>query len=267
VAILESSDFGGSAPLYGFGSNWDSDAGTYFNFTRFTSGGPGDRAYISSTLIVVGDVQQFESGWNTTGLSSVSDGTSRFFRCRLRINSDFDATANGGAWTSKWTMIGDQGGANGFGGRIIAELGPRIGDNDCQLRVMREIGEPGVDGTEDMNLPLGEWISIQFEARAHPTAGYLKAWVNNDTYASPTSTSPTNMTLMGSHWTDIGTGPTGFYNNAALAAGGDITIDQAQVEYADTFDETWHATLGDSDPPEDPPASAGVYGVRMLRWR
>ena len=244
MAILESSNFGGTAPLYGFDSNWDSDAGTYFNFTQFLSGGPGDRAYLRSVNIDSAVFNQFYSGWGSTGFTAVANGVSRFIRCYLRINSPYNGTGPGDPWSSKWIMVGDQGGAEEQ--RVIAQLACRteVDNSDIHLRITKNIGSTPGEGAGDVNLTsfIGSWIAIQMEARADASNGYSKIWVNNDTYGSPSAAS-SNFPWSGANWTSIEVGPAGFFQNATTGGIGNVSIDMAKFEYADSFDASWYANI------------------------
>src|SRR5690349_19349621 len=87
--VIFSSDFPSASP-YNFpgagGGEFRTSGDTYVVLTQFTSGGPGNRAYIRSTNVVTATpgIQPY-AGWARTGLSSVSNGTSRFLRGRLRV--------------------------------------------------------------------------------------------------------------------------------------------------------------------------------------
>lgn len=247
MAILFQPDFSIASP-YGFSGNFDAEDGTYFHLTRSLSGGPGNRPYVNATNLVVGDIHQFYAGWSKTGLASVADGVSRFARCYLRVRSPFNATGNDDPWTSKWAMIGDQGGA--AENRVIAQLATRIDDTDIQLRITKNIGPVPDEGTTDYNLTslINTWIALQYEARPGSGTGYIKLWVNNDTFGSP-SRSSSLFTISGANWTSYDIGPAGFYNNASTAAGGSVIIDIAKIEYADSFDSSWFANMGSGDLP------------------
>jgi hypothetical protein len=240
MAILESSDFGGTYPTYGFTSNYNTDENTYFTWTRFLGSGPGSRDYVRTTNLVTAVGTQFYSGWASSITAPATD-ESRFVRVRLRVGSGFDATGVSDVWSNKWIMLGDQGSA-AEGDRVIAVLSPRIGTTDCQLRVGKNIGDFGTtDATEDVNLTLGSWQSIQFEVRAG-SSPYIKLWVNNDTYASPTK-QVSGAGLSG--WSSAGwdSCELGFYQNMTTASGGNVVLDHAQFEVSDTFDSTYHANL------------------------
>jgi hypothetical protein len=247
MAILFSSNFGGVSP-YGFSNSATSDQGTYFTMTRFVGSGPGNRDYIRSTNLVVGDVHQFYAGWNRT-VPQATSGASRFVRVRLRVGTGFNCTGNGDVWSDKWLMLGDMGGA--AEGRIIAQLKPTGDNTTIALSVTKNIGATPSEGAGGVILSKGVWHSIQFEVR-FGGSGYIKLWVDSDAYSSPTSQSNVlPLSTAGQTSTELG-----YYHNASTAAGGNVVLDYAQFQFADTFDANWHTTLG--SPGADPPPPAPV---------
>lgn len=236
------SNFSATDP-YNFSAPWHADEGTYYTLTQQIGTGPSGRDFVRSTNIVTGTHSQPYAGWKKTALAAPPQGSSRYVRIRLRIGSGFNATGNApeSVWTDKWIMHGDQDGPEGD--RIIAHLAPRIGLTDCQLRVTKNIGGVPADGAGDVNLTLGIWNNIQYEIQYSSTTtaadGRIRIWVNNDTYASPTASSATNIVLPATSHTSLGLG---FFHNATTAAGGSVQLDYCEFEYDDAFDATWHAS-------------------------
>jgi len=239
--LLFASDFGATSP-YAFTGAWADDEGTYFTLSQQLNTGPSGRDFVRSTNIATGTHAQPYAGWKKTGLTAPTQGSTRYVRVRLRIGSGFDATGNSPetVWSTKWIIHGDQDGPGED--RIIVALSPRVTLNDCHIRVAKNIGDVPSDGAGDVNLTLGIWNDIQYEVRYSSTStatdGWFKLWVNNDTYASPTASSATNIALPSASHTSLGLG---FFHNATTAAGGSVQLDYCQMEYDDAFDSSFHA--------------------------
>jgi hypothetical protein len=247
---LFTSNFGAASP-HNFSGEYRTDGDTYVTLTQNLDTGPGGRDYIRSTNQVTGamGVQPY-AGW-AVPITAQAATASIFVRVYLRIGSGFNASSAGDIWSDKWIMLGDQGSA-AEGDRMIAILSPRVGDTDCQLRVTKNIGDVPDEGTTDTNLTKGQWLSIQIEIKGGTGSAYIKLWIDNDTYASPTKQSSTFT------W-DVSTldsAELGFFHNSTTGTGGNVVLDYAQFEVATTFDGSWHANQGAV------PSSSGMVPFR-----
>jgi hypothetical protein len=238
MAVLWSSDFAAASP-YGFNGDFGAAGeGTLFTRAAFATGGPGNRPYATIDFIPVGVHSQPYSGWEATSIGGVpSQGAARYVRYRMWVNSGFNATGNNGPWGNKAWMIGD----GGVGGnRIIALERVRTGDTDFNINV-----EKGIDNLMPYQLvSQGSWHSFQCEVQSSSTGvatdGWIKLWYDNDTYGSP-SKENLNLALPVTDWNNFRFGS--FFNETTVASGGSVGLRFAQVEYADTFDSSYHANL------------------------
>lgn len=251
--VLFESDFSTTSP-YGFSANWGDF--TYYTNTPSPDGGPGNRPWVRQAHIVTGTTAQYYHGWEVTGLPAVTQGASRFYRWRMRVDSGFNALGNGDVWGTKFIIIGD--GIVSDGDRIMVLASPRTGNTDFTLRLSKNISS---DFTPDVELTKGTtWVSIQMEVDTSTTTGtadaVYKFWMNSDAYGSPTSSY--------SGFTQTSAGMTqfrfGFYAGATLATGGQAIMDFAEIEVADSFDASWHANSGSG-------GGGGATGPTRLRIR
>jgi hypothetical protein len=199
-------------------------------------------------------VSQFYWGWAgyAEQSGSLPGGTVRYYRWRMFFPTNTNLSGNGlGSVVNKLLIVGD---GCGERCRIIVTYGPRTGVTDINFRVQID---GGIDPINVDNLPKGQWLNIQIEARSSSGSnnGGYKIWINNNNYSSP-SAQIGNVQLAAREW---GLVKFGAYCNANLASNGVHDWRHANFEVATTFDATWNSSGGGGGGGPTPPT-----GVRIV---
>lgn len=226
--------------------NWDGQDGNTTYRIQGRVAGAGPHGLDAFEVARVSDVfaGQHYSGHNVT-LSNYAQGTSRFYRWHEWHDPDNNYNNNtqdeppeyNQVLRHKRLILGDStGGAH----RVIINVD--IDRNGDALPFIRGIfdGEGlGTTGT----FPKNTWVAVQLEVRWDATASYIKIWLNNDTYASPTATATAGArTPSNNGFTGFGT-----YTNNGSEVGGIHTWRDAAFRVATTFDSNWYGWLQTGD--------------------
>lgn len=231
----------GASPLAGFDEvEGLAEYGVVVNRTREVGAGPSGQDVYRFTFLH--DASQMNSGsayggehylgWTVDVGSTPASGDSRFGRLRFKVSADSNLLAinsSSGADAQiihKIVIVADGGAAR----TIISLHGDGLGGFTMQVGKNGE-GNIHVDG-----LSVGTDYDLQWETRLHTSgSAYLKVWINNNTYASPTGTA-TGLTMSPASYNLFSVG---FYNNRMLASDGVYVIDLCDAEYGTAFDATW----------------------------
>jgi hypothetical protein len=191
-------------------------------FHTFTRAGNGFRLDL-----VGGTIQtQFYGGVGGNLASNSADAV--YVQMHITVHSPFNPTGVGDTWTDKAFMLNDATGNTGE--RAIGELRP--GANGMVLRVQKNINGPGF--MSEVALPTDRTVAVQFEVR-RGAQGRTAIWLDNPTFASPTSVSPTFAWTV-STWRNV---RVGFYHNAALAVSGRVAFTVTDFKVTDAFDPSF----------------------------
>jgi hypothetical protein len=226
-------------PLYGFDSytrDPDGDLAT-ISITRVGSGGPANRPYLnyqitSASTPEAGAGWNLESPYGNPSSPVVTRGQSLFVRFSYLPIGDYDQTQK------------------------IVQQNPGI--NQRSITTIKENSSPDgfyvAQGINGGDVPMGAlltgftiWRNVQIELRFSTTEGatdgYQKAWVNNDTYASPTGTnsglyvSYRGNNIVGEEWVTFAG-----LHQGTLSGNIPREFHIADFRVGPTFDSNWHAS-------------------------
>jgi hypothetical protein len=243
--------------------NWGSQSGTttYRIQARVATAGP--QSLDAFEVARVSDVYdgQHYSGHDIS-LSNYAQGVSRFYRWYEWHDPDNNYNCNtqeaipeyNGILRHKRIILGDNGG--GSAQRMILNV-----DVDRGGTALPYIGVifDGDAATETGTFAKNTWVAIQAEVRWSATASYIKVWLNNDTYASPTITHTVGAkTPSGNGYTGFG-----FYTNNGSEVGGIHTWRDAAFRVATTFDSAWYDWMQNGDGGADTTPPAVPSGVTV----
>ena len=233
-------------PDYNFGASSALATTASWSRAALSGGGYGGADALKLTQIYNNDGQfggDFGWGNNLDTGADPGQGATRFFRFRVKwdTNPDFQCRDQGDGsdipyCKIKLVIFGTS--CTGGHCRVIVTSESAVPDNDTVKFYL------AVDGG-DFQVQTGfyaseDWLHIQVEADSATTVssndGNMKIWVNNDTYASPTTTSANIDLETGDGWDAVRVGA---YVNQGLQADGAQNIIISHFEIATTFDSTW----------------------------
>lgn len=223
--------------------------GTRWSSARVAGAGPQGQDVVQLTEL--SGTGQHGWGWHGHVVPDLSPGGRRFYRWRHKIVSVTQNTSN------KLLVIAQ--GCAGSGCRTIVQTNvQQQADGSFKLQYKFQI-DGGVFQVETgFIFPIGQWHNIQFETQAGTNDtqanGYLKLWVNNDTYASPTIQ---NLNIgLRSGTTESSYIIFGGYNNNESFSGTNVQ-QYTDLEIATAFHPSWN--VGTAAP--TPPAAAQTVRV------
>jgi hypothetical protein len=209
------------------------------NYTRSLQTGIGPQGQNAARITHVGNadtaLEYYHGKWDWTG-PTVAQGGVVNFRILFRINAPLTWSNNGGGrFGFKFALMGEDGTNDVNRGFInlrsnLTNQDPD-GDHDgahAMLRIQHNIGE----SADIYDLASGVWYFLQVEFKSSSTAvaadGSFKAWLNNNTYASPTAQSGAGFAWPTVGWTRVAFG---FYGQS-LGLTGNAVYDLAGFVYS-----------------------------------
>lgn len=156
---------------------------------------------------------------------TLPSGQSIFATFSLRLGTGFNASGAGDVWTDKFMIWGQ-----GADSRVICHLAPSTGITDVWLWCSQGIAAYP-QGTQRVQLTVGQLHKVQLEVKS----SQLKLWLDNGTYASPTSQSG-SISVATQTWSLLGIG---FYHNARVSSSGRVDLTYGDVVLRPTFDPNW----------------------------
>lgn len=223
------------------------DDTTDFTMTRIAGGGPSGQDVIQLQQHANGAVQFYwgHGSFGGIGTDPTPFSSTRVVRLRLRIPSDVNFLAADGASssTTKFIMFADGAGTPPV--RFILYIhGNHTTGNTFQLAVQYDAVSIGMESGYIYST--GTWYDVQWELKGgsslSATDGWMKLWVNNNTYASP-DMAVTGIQAKpqaddgGISWARCYLGS---YQNEGLNASGVYKIQHCDFEIGDAFDSGWH---------------------------
>lgn len=222
-------------PACGWGP-WGNRPGRPADFAAKLLPGEGPQKQDAVEFIqLAGPQRQYYLGWGTKTTGAEPDGVTRYIRTRILIPGPRGKRSGyHGQWSAKFLILGDGGDALG---RVICNLrddgrSPDTMSIECGRNIDGEDHSTGLQP-----LTLGEWHSIQVEARSGADAS-IAIWIDNNDYKRPTSRTTGRYSLVTEAWKFLGVGffatsPGNDRDQPALRIADD-------VELATTFDAGWH---------------------------
>lgn len=219
-----------------FGVRWSS--------ARVAGAGPNGQDVVQLTELA--GTGQHGWGWHGHVVPDLAPGGRRFYRWRHKVVQVTATTSN------KLLVVAQ--GCEGSGCRVIVQTGVQGQMVQYKFQI-----DGGVFQKETGYIyPVGTWLNIQFETQAGTNDtqanGYLKMWVNNDTYAAPTL-SNLNIGLR-SGTTESSYIIFGGYNNNEAFSGTNVQ-QYTGLEIGTAFDPAWA-----SGTPTTPPSPAPLMPLQ-----
>lgn len=212
-----------SAPTY----NW-ADNRTATGITQTARAGVAPGGLDAVEFTVSGATGQPAAGWFANTSDIPSAGESRYVRFRMRC------TAASHTGTTDWKNTILETGTSGARVISIALVEP---DGDLSgIFAQRNVDGAPSRTSPELSLAFNTWGAFQYEIFWHPTNAFLKYWLNNGTYASPSAQSTGTFTLNSPEFGYQLDFPIVALN---LQASGSWTIQVADYHYSASFDAAW----------------------------
>lgn len=242
----------GAGPTYGFTSvGTGHEAGFDHSFNAGGGVGGRDAVDIVMTPVTIGGApaSDMRCGWGgVSSWPSFTQGEALYCQMYLQhIASDpCDNAVDGGTWEGKEVIIG--GDTDSW--RIIQAMSdPDWPTNHAGFVGKNIDGYPastwndGIGFSDKLILPTSSAFAVQWGCETGATSsadGVFKIWVNNDTYASPTKTSGTNLALDASLMFGE---PQMWQSIHPVATGSTLTIRISHVSFSKEFISNFYASM------------------------
>jgi hypothetical protein len=246
MAVIFASDFSAAGTVGNFDSN---TAHALVTCTREVGNGPTGNNTLRFVIASTAVNSQPNWGLHKALTDTVTQGSSRFYRLRLKYNGAPEFAGNNGPWYTKSCIIGADNVLGG--GRVIVWTGVGAVDTVTPTYwISKNVGTKAAT-----NLTVSAWNNIQCRMTSSSTSGALDGRVDLWLGADNTSVSTPTSSVTG---LDIDLSSTNTWTNEDFVFGGEVDQTTLQngvghvdfnvcdLEWATTFDSNWNSPAGSS---------------------